>query len=182
MTVTYTSSAEIESRLPEILNSPSDNGEIKMLVVRRASNHREIRREVFFSPEGGMEGDRWAKGKNSHDMERGDQLTLMNSRILELIAGNDPDRMALAGDNIVADFDLRDENLVAGQQLQAGEVVLEVTEVPHKGCVKFSQRFGPEALKFINTPSNRHLHLRGIYVKVVSPGIIRVGDSIRKIS
>lgn len=180
MTLTYVTSEDIQAQLPEILASPSDNGEIKMLVVRRASNHREIRNEVYLSPEGGMEGDRWAKGTSSADADRGDQLTLMNSRILALIAGNDPDRMALAGDNIVADFDLRDENLVAGQQLQIGEVVLEVTEVPHKGCIKFSQRFGPQALKFINTPSNRYLHLRGIYVKVVSPGIIRVGDTIRK--
>ncbi|MDX2249021.1 MAG: MOSC domain-containing protein [Bacteroidia bacterium] len=180
MTLTYTSSAEIEARLPEILNAPSDNGEIKMLIVRRASNEREIRAEVYVSPEGGMEGDRWAKGKSALEPEHGDQLTLMNSRILELIAGGDPQRMALAGDNIVADFDLRDQNLTAGQQLQIGEVLLEVTATPHNGCIKFSERFGTEALKFINTPSNRYMHLRGIYVKVISPGVIRVGDRIKK--
>ncbi|MEZ4829298.1 MAG: MOSC domain-containing protein [Bacteroidia bacterium] len=181
MTLTYTSSAEIEARLPEILAAPSDQGEIKMLIVRRASDHREIRNEVYVSPEGGVEGDRWAKGKSSRDPMHGDQITLMNSRILELIAGGDPLRMALAGDNIVADFDLRDENLTAGQQLQIGEVILEVTATPHNGCKKFSERFGPEALKFINTPSNRYMHLRGIYVKVISPGIISVGDIIRKV-
>ena len=42
-------------------------------------------------------------------------------------------------------------------------------------------RFGPEALKFVNSPAGKQLHLRGINAKVVEPGEIRVGDRVKKV-
>jgi MOSC domain-containing protein YiiM len=59
--------------------------------------------------------------------------------------------------------------------------VIEVSAVPHTGCKKFSARFGVEAMKFVNSPEGKQLHLRGINARVVKAGIIRVGDAVRKI-
>ncbi|MDQ2691873.1 MAG: MOSC domain-containing protein, partial [Chloroflexota bacterium] len=52
---------------------------------------------------------------------------------------------------------------------------------PHTGCKKFSTRFGVEAMKFVNSPEGKHLHLRGINTRVVRGGLIRVGDRVKKI-
>ena len=62
-----------------------------------------------------------------------------------------------------------------------GSAVIEVTDQPHTGCQKFLARFGPDALRFVNSPVGKSLHLRGINARVVRPGVIRVGDVARKI-
>jgi len=51
---------------------------------------------------------------------------------------------------------------------------------PHTGCGKFMQRFGVDAMKFVNSPVGRTLCLRGINAKVVRNGVIRLGDTARK--
>ena len=170
--------SEIESILPNVLEAPKDEGKINMIVVRRKSGQRETRNEVYVSAELGVEGDRWFQ---SSKREKGAQITWMNSRILEAIAEGDEERMALAGDNFVVDMNLSAENLPIGQQLSMGEAIVEVSETPHTGCAKFSKRFGSDALKFINHKDRRPLKLRGIYVFVVKPGLVRKGDLIRKI-
>jgi hypothetical protein len=43
-------------------------------------------------------------------------------------------------------------------------------------------RFGADALKFVNSAVGTALHLRGINAKVVQPGVIRIGDVVRKIN
>jgi MOSC domain-containing protein YiiM len=62
-----------------------------------------------------------------------------------------------------------------------GEAVLEVTDQPHTGCGKFVDRFGVDAMKWVNSPVGRELNLRGIYARVVSSGRIRRGDTIRRV-
>jgi MOSC domain-containing protein YiiM len=52
--------------------------------------------------------------------------------------------------------------------------------VPHTGCKKFSSRFGVEAMKFVNSPEGKQLHLRGINAKVIQAGAIQVGDVVEK--
>ena len=42
--------------------------------------------------------------------------------------------------------------------------------------------FGKEALKITGSPEHRHQRLRGIYVKVVEPGEIAVGDEVAVLS
>jgi MOSC domain-containing protein YiiM len=104
----------------------------------------------------------------------------MNARAAELLAQTE-ERWALAGDQLYADFDLSDDNIPPGTQLAIGSAIVEVSALPHTGCNKFSARFGVEALKFVNSPEGKRLHLRGINTRVVRAGSIRVGDAIRKV-
>ena len=95
--------------------------------------------------------------------------------------GADKTHWALAGDQLIADLDLSEENLPPGQRLAVGEAVLEITSVPHHGCAKYRARFGDDALRFISTDEGRRMNLRGSYAKVVRAGGVRVGDVITKV-
>jgi MOSC domain-containing protein YiiM len=166
----------LEAALVEMVASPRDGGRVEMIVVRPSEDKRLVKDSVRLSPEGGVEGDYWAE---TEGVEPGAQVSLMNARLLRLLAG-DEGRMALAGDNLVVDLDLSAQNLPVGQRLRAGGALLEITDVPHTGCGKFAERFGPEAVRFINAAERRDLHLRGCYARVVEAGTLRVGDRVRK--
>jgi MOSC domain-containing protein YiiM len=103
----------------------------------------------------------------------------MNARVAALLAG-DQDRWPLAGDQLYVDLDLSEQNLPAGTRLAIGTAVIEVTDKPHNGCAKFRRHFGDDALRFVNSPDGKRLHLRGINAKVVRSGVVRVGDTIHK--
>ncbi len=125
----------------------------------------------------GLVGDRWHLGSSPTNDS---QLTVMNARLAQLIA-SDRQGWALAGDQLYVDLDLSIENLPAGTRLSVGDAVIEVSDVPHTGCAKFSARFGTEALKFVNKSPGRELRLRGLNARVVEPGRVRVGDTISKL-
>jgi MOSC domain-containing protein YiiM len=108
------------------------------------------------------------------------QLNLINARLIALLA-QDKARWPLAGDQLYVDLDLSEENLPPGTRLTIGAAVIEVTDQPHTGCKKFAARFGADAVKFVNSPEGKALHLRGINAKVVQGGTIRAGDTVRKI-
>jgi MOSC domain-containing protein YiiM len=59
--------------------------------------------------------------------------------------------------------------------------VIEVTAQPHRGCAKFSRRFGVDALRFVNSKVGTELRLRGLAAKVVQAGTVRRGDVITKL-
>ena len=86
----------------------------------------------------------------------------------------------MAGDNLVVDLDLNEANLPVGQRLRAGEVLLEITDVPHTGCAQFAERFGPDAVRYINSSQRKKLRLRGVFARVLEAGTIQVGDRVRK--
>jgi MOSC domain-containing protein YiiM len=167
---------EIEAGLPEIIDSPKDNGVLNLIVRRPKTDQREVLEMGELDPKKGLVGDRWGLKKAKVDS----QLTLMNSRTVALLA-QDNDRWALAGDQLYVDLDLTDENLPHGTQLKIGDAIIEITPLPHNGCKKFVERFGLDAMKFVNSPIGKKYHLRGIYAKVVQAGTIREGDSITKI-
>ena len=68
-----------------------------------------------------------------------------------------------------------------GTRLAIGSAVIEVTDQPHTGCAQFSQRFGADARKFVNSDGGREVRARGINAKVVVPGTITTGDEITKV-
>ena len=110
------------------------------------------------------------------------QLNIMNARAIRLLADSpDRDRWALAGDQLYLDLDLSEANLPAGTRLALGTAVIEITDQPHTGCHKFSARFGVDALRAVNSPVGRELHLRGINARVVESGVVRAGDAVHKL-
>ena len=182
--VKHLTMAELEAGLDTIRQSPRTEGVLRHIVRRPQDDQREVLTLGQLDLEEGLVGDNWRSrgSKNTADGSAHPemQLNVMNSRTIELIA-QDPVRWALAGDQLYVDFDLSEENVPAGTQLALGTAVIEVTSVPHNGCKKFVGRFGLEAMKFVNSPLGKQLHLRGINARVVQAGTIQVGDVVRKI-
>ncbi|HEX7174842.1 MAG TPA: MOSC domain-containing protein [Pyrinomonadaceae bacterium] len=176
--------AELEAGLSEIRLSPSDEGVLELIVRRPREDAREILEEGELHTEVGLVGDSWSARGSSRTPDGSPhpdtQLNVMNSRAVALVA-RDKGRWPLAGDQLYIDLDLSDENLPAGTRLALGSAVIEVTAQPHTGCKKFVARFGLDAMKFVNSTVGKQLHLRGINARVVQPGVIRVGDVVRKI-
>ncbi len=175
--VRHLTTAELENKLPDLVATPADSGCLEMLIRRPAENGRESLEQGTLSTEEGLTGDNWIRGRANPEC----QLTLMNARAADLVATGDRSRWELAGDQPYVEFDLSDTNLPAGTQVRIGEeAIVEVTAEPHTGCEKFISRFGLEAMRFANSKRGRALNLRGINTKVITPGVIRVGDSLSK--
>ena len=174
---------ELEAGLDHIRQSPQDSGVLAMIVKRPSTDERELLHEAELDTAVGLVGDNWQVRGSRHTPDGSAnpdaQLTLMNSRVADLVAQSQ-ERWALAGDQLFVDFDLSETNIPPGTQLSIGEAVVEVTAVPHTGCKKFVARYGMDAVKFVNSPVGKQLHLRGINTKVVQSGIIRQGDAITK--
>ncbi|MBA4054374.1 MAG: MOSC domain-containing protein [Marivirga sp.] len=174
----------LETGLEGLQNSPKDDGSLEMIVVRPEKKHRATLLECELTLKRGVEGDHWAKGcwkslpDGSPDPDV--QITIMNSRCLELISAS-RSRWPLAGDNLIVDMDLSIHNLQPGQKLSIGSAVLEITSVPHTGCNHFKERFGIDSLKFISSKRGKELRLRGIYARVIKDGQIKVGDRLKKV-
>ncbi|WP_239490201.1 MOSC domain-containing protein [Luteitalea sp. TBR-22] len=185
ITLTHATLDELAACLPDIRQAPTDHGVVAMVVRRPAEGARDVLGEGMFSEDDGLAGDTWrqrrsrrsADGSPHPDM----QVTLMGTRAIRAITP-DESRWPLAGDQLIVDLDLTYANLPPGTRLQVGQAILQVTDQPHTGCDKFIARFGVDAMKWVNSPEGRALNLRGIYAKVVAPGAVRPGDTVRKLA
>jgi len=175
---------ELETGLDKIRRAPKDEGVLELIVRRPAVNDREILEEAELHLVEGLVGDSWNKRRSKTTPDGSPnplmQLNIMNSRVTALVA-QDKDRWQLAGDQLYLDMDLSEENVPAGTRVSLGSAIIEVTPPPHLGCQKFVARFGLDAMKFVNSPVGRELHLRGVNARVIQGGTIRVGDVARKI-
>ena len=116
-----------------------------------------------FSAEAGLLGDDWLR---RHGDEIEAQITMMNSRVAQLLAG-DKARWAEAGDQLFVDLDISQDNLPPGTRIQLGEVVMQISTLPHTGCTKFARRFGGHARKWTATDEGARERRRGVYAHVI---------------
>ncbi len=183
MTAHLTADA-LAAGLDHIRQSPVDNGTLELIVCRPAVNERRVLEEGRLDLATGLIGDMWSVRSSTStpdgSPDPNGQVTIMNARAAALLAGL-PERWPLAGDQLYVDLDLGEAALAAGTQLAIGEAVVEITAKTHRGCAKFAARFGPEALRFVNTGPGRVLNLRGRNARVVTPGVIRRGDAVRRL-
>lgn len=185
MLVTHLTTAQLEAGVEEIRRSPKDAGELQLIVRRPGVGKRELLDEGQLDTVTGLVGDTWQYRASSRMPDRKSphpdmQINIMNARAVALIAQH-VERWALAGDQLYVDLDLSGRNLPAGTRIAIGSAILEVTAQPHTGCGKFVERFGLDAMKFVNSPIGRELNLRGINARVVRAGTIRRGDIARKV-
>ena len=174
--ILHLSREDLDLGLDEIRLSPSDQGGVEMIVARPAVNERLVLEVGELDEAAGLVGDCWCRNDKNPET----QLTLMNSRLIALVAG-ERDRWPLAGDQIVVDFDLGSDNLPTGTRIEVGTAIVEVTAEPHLGCRKFASRYGKPAMLFVNSDEGKRLRLRGVNVKIVRSGSVRVGDQVRKL-
>jgi hypothetical protein len=175
--------AELEAGLTTVLEAPAEAGIVRLVVRRPDHDQREILDEGELDLELGLVGDSWIKwaGMGSDRPAAHAQVTIMNARYTELIAGPEPEDWARAGDQLYLDLDISQANLPPGTRLAVGDAVLEIQAEPHTGCAAFSARFGSEALRFANSERGRQLRLRGANTVVITPGSVRPGDEARKL-
>jgi MOSC domain-containing protein len=184
VSVRHLTTEEIAAGLNEITQSPKSEGTLRLIVRRPRIGEREILDEAELDTTVGLVGDTWPQRKSSRTADGSPhpdmQLNVMNARTIALLAQT-RERWPLAGDQLFIDLDLSEHNLPAGTQLALGTAVIEVTSQPHTGCGKFVERFGADAMQFVNSPTGRSLRMRGLNAKVVRAGRIRAGDRVRKI-
>lgn len=181
--VRHLTALELDAGLDDIRRSPKDEGRLELIVARQRAGERTVLDEGRLDPAEGLVGDTWkvrTHPRTGAPLSVDTQLNLMNARTVALVA-QDRSRWPLAGDQLYVDLDLSYDNVPPGTQLAIGDAVIEVTAEPHTGCGKFVQRFGVDAMKFVNSPVGRSLNLRGINARVVAPGRIRPGDLVRRV-
>jgi len=182
--VTAAPDRDFAAHLDTVRAAPADGGGVEAIVLRPAVDERVLVDEAALDVGQGIVGDGWLD-RGSSRMPDGvanpeAQVTLMSTRVLAAIEP-DRSRWPLAGDQLLVDADLSATTLPPGTRLAIGGAVVEVTALAHTGCAKFSARFGSDALRWINSPEGRELRMRGMYVRVVESGTVRVGDTIRRV-
>jgi hypothetical protein len=173
---------ELEAEVGHVRAAPQEAGKIEHLVRRPQPFEREVVQELTFSVRDGVVGDCWSTKPSSKTPDgsphKGKQVTLMNARVIALIAG-EREHWSVSGDQIHVDLDLSKRNLPVGTRLRVGTAILEVSDAPHIGSEKFQERFGKDALRFLSTKEGLERRMRGMNCFVLHGGTVRKGEAIR---
>jgi len=186
VTPTYVSAETLSAGRDTALAAPADLSPLAMIVARPDVDQRTTPQLAELRPGIGLVGDNYlARGSGSTPDGAAHpeaEITIMNTRVLDVVAGGDRSRWPLAGDQLLVDMDLSIENMPAGTRLVIGAdgtgPELEITAKPHTGCPKFSARFGPDAMRWVN--ANREYRFRGVNARVITAGTCAVGDIVSK--
>ena len=143
-------------------------GSIASIVVRCPDGRREQPSTATLSQRDGLIGDRWSLGK----AKPGDQVSMMNVEVAARIANGQS--IALFGDNLFTDLDIRASALPEGAQVRIGGALLQVSATPHVPCDRFRARFGHAAFRL----AAQEPRIRGVYLTVIKEGEVRLGDPI----
>jgi MOSC domain-containing protein YiiM len=133
-------------------------GMVRALFIKQEKGGKSARLQSVQAIDGGFEGD------HHTGSSRRRQILLMSGDVLNELhiePGSIYENVVVDGLDVMA--------LREGQQLRLGEALVDVT-VPCDPCIQMDRvrRGLQDALE------NR----RGMFVKVVSPGIVRIGDRV----
>lgn len=190
---TFLNKDELEAGIDNILESPKDNGSLKLIVIRPDVEQRKILSEGELSTVEGLVGDSWIKRPDSKTTDKkpriGTQITMMNSRVISLITKKlykdekeKFEKWSLAGDQFFVDMDLSYDNLPPGTKLSLGSAKIEISSDPHNGCKKFEEWYGKDAREFVNSEKGKKFNFRGIQGKVIKNGSVKINDFLKKLS
>jgi MOSC domain-containing protein YiiM len=174
---TFRTRDRLDTRLDAILTAaPKAQGTLDLIVVRPDHDRRETPQTHEVKAATGLPGDHWT----TYDRDPDSQICMMMSGVIHAIAGG-RENWAPAGDNLFIDMDLTPANMPPGTRFAIGTAEFIVTDKPHNGCQSFIDRYGRDAVMFVNTGPGRTHRLRGIYARVTKDGTVSVGDSVRKL-
>jgi hypothetical protein len=169
--------AALDARARALAAPARDAGRLALIVRRLPTGARETPGEVRLSAQEGVPGDDWSR-RPPRKPEA--QLAVMRRDVAELIANGQP--LTLFGDQLFVDLDVSAASLPVGTRLRVGAALVEMTAEPHDGCRKFQQRFGADALRFVQARETRGENRRGVYWRVIEPGLARVGDLVEVVA
>jgi hypothetical protein len=172
---------DLEAALDHIRAAPKAAGPIELIARRPALGTREVIDRARFSLQLGLVGDGWPRraSKKTGAPDPDQQITLMGTRAIAAIIP-ERDGWLGAGDQLFVDFDFSDDNCPPGTELEVGTAVLRVSAQPHRGCAKFTTRFGSDVTRWVNSDVGRQLNLRGVNAQVIVEGEVRRGDLLRR--
>jgi MOSC domain-containing protein YiiM len=176
-TAMHLSYTALEQALRQLPPPPRDEGTVALVVARPRTEERLTPERCRLTPEGGVEGDRWAQRET---LDPTMQISVMRADVARLIANGQP--LSLPGDNLLVELDLSPANLPTGTRLQVGTALCEVTPKPHTGCGKFAARFGQDAREVTAAVEFQDWRLRGLYIRVLEAGEVCPGDRVRVLS
>ena len=176
---------DLYNAIPGIMAAPKTGAAIEMLCLRPGRNQRRFVEEIDVTRGEGIPGERWAEQPwltlEDGRPHPGIQICILQKRVLDLV-WRDRDTTPHPGETFIVDMDLSEANLPAGQLLQAGSAVLQVSDVFNEACVKWKVRYGAAAKDWVTAPGHPELRLRGILCSVARDGRIRDGDRLSKIA
>lgn len=175
---------ELMAALPQIQAAPKTDAPIDMLCWRPGFGKREFVDELTLTVAGGIPGDRgqthpWMKLPDGTPDPR-IQVSILSKRVLDLV-WRDRENVVHPGDPIIADLDTSEENLPVGTRLKAGTAILEVSDVPNPGCVKWKVRYGAAAKDWLVQPDLVRYRLRGVLCRIVQDGVVARTDRLIKL-